>query len=61
MQKELLPIIDKPLIQHAAEEAIAEGIDTLIFITGRNNRAIENFFDSNKELEMSLRSRGKNS
>ena len=38
---ELLPIVDKPLIQYAAEEAIAAGIDTLIFVTGRNKRAIE--------------------
>jgi UTP--glucose-1-phosphate uridylyltransferase len=60
MPKELLPIIDKPLIQYAAEEAIAAGIDTLIFVTGRNKRAIEDHFDSNIELEMALRSKGKN-
>ena len=60
MPKELLPIIDKPLIQYAAEEAIAAGIDTLIFITGRNKRAIEDHFDSNNELEMALRSKGNN-
>ena len=59
MPKELLPIIDKPLIQYAAEEAIAAGLDTLIFITGRNKRAIEDHFDSNNELEMALRSKGK--
>ena len=59
MPKELLPIIDKPLIQYAVEEAIAAGINTLIFITGRNKRAIEDHFDNNKELEMVLRSRGK--
>ena len=41
MPKELLPIVDKPLIQYAVEEAIAAGIDTLIFVTGRNKRAIE--------------------
>ena len=40
MPKELLPIVDKPLIQYAAEEAIAAGIDTLIFVIGRNKRAI---------------------
>ena len=40
MPKELLPIVDKPLIQYAVEEAIAAGIDTLIFVTGRNKRAI---------------------
>jgi UTP--glucose-1-phosphate uridylyltransferase len=60
MPKELLPIIDKPLIQYAAEEAIAAGIDTLIFITGRNKRAIEDHFDGNNELERALRSKGKN-
>ncbi|MDB4078051.1 UTP--glucose-1-phosphate uridylyltransferase GalU [Amylibacter sp.] len=60
MPKELLPIIDKPLIQYAAEEAIAAGLDTLIFITGRNKRAIEDHFDGNSELEAVLRSKGKN-
>jgi len=59
MPKELLPIVDKPLIQYAAEEAIAAGIDTLIFVTGRNKRAIEDHFDVNKELELALRSKGK--
>ena len=59
MPKELLPIVDKPLIQYAAEEAIAAGIDTLIFVTGRNKRAIEDHFDVNKELELILRSSGK--
>ena len=60
MPKELLPIIDKPLIQYAAEEAIAAGLDTLIFITGRNKRAIEDHFDGNNELELALRLKGKN-
>ena len=60
MPKELLPIIDKPLIQYAAEEAIAAGLDTLIFITGRNKRAIEDHFDGNNELELALRTKGKN-
>jgi len=60
MPKELLPIVDKPLIQYAVEEAIAAGIDTLIFVTGRNKRAIEDHFDVNKELELTLRSKGKN-
>ena len=59
MPKELLPIVDKPLIQHAAEEAIAAGIDTLIFVTGRNKRAIEDHFDANNELETILRAKGK--
>ena len=59
MPKELLPIVDKPLIQYAAEEAIAAGIDTLIFVTGRNKRAIEDHFDANSELESMLRAKGK--
>ena len=59
MPKELLPIIDKPLIQYAAEEAIAAGLDTLIFVTGRNKRAIEDHFDNNQELERALREKGK--
>lgn len=59
MPKELLPIVDKPLIQYAAEEAIAAGINTLIFVTGRNKRAIEDHFDSNQELESALRAKGK--
>tara|TARA_B110000977_G_C11088546_1_gene495768 strand:+ start:5951 stop:6775 length:825 start_codon:yes stop_codon:yes gene_type:complete len=60
MPKELLPIINKPLIQYAVEEAIAAEIDTLIFITGRNKRAIEDHFDNNQELDMALRTKGKN-
>ena len=60
MPKELLPIVDKPLIQYAAEEAIAAGIDTLIFVTGRNKRAIEDHFDANNELETILRAKDKN-
>ena len=59
MPKELLPIINKPLIQYAVEEAIAAGIDTLIFITGRSKRAIEDHFDNNYQLEAVLRARGK--
>ena len=59
MPKELLPIVDKPLIQYAVEEAIAAGIDTLIFVTGRNKRAIEDHFDNNQELELALRAKGK--
>jgi len=59
MPKELLPIIDKPLIQYAAEEAIDAGIDTLIFVTGRHKRAIEDHFDNNQELNMALLAKGK--
>lgn len=58
MPKELLPIVDKPLIQYAVEEAIAAGVNTLIFVTGRNKRAIEDHFDANKELEAILRAKG---
>lgn len=57
--KEMLPIGNKPLIQYAAEEAIRAGIDTLIFITGRHKRAIEDHFDANFELEEGLRLKGK--
>jgi len=60
MPKELLPIVNKPLIQYAAEEAISAGISTLIFVTGRNKRAIEDHFDANLELEAALRLRDKN-
>ncbi len=58
MPKELLPIVDKPLIQYAAEEAVEAGIDTLIFVTGRNKRAIEDHFDANSELENALTEKG---
>ena len=59
MPKELLPVGDKPLIQYAVEEAIAAGIDTLIFVTGRHKRTIEDHFDRNPELELALRAKGK--
>ena len=59
MPKELLPVVNKPLIQYAADEAIAAGCDTLIFVTGRNKRAVEDHFDSNLELEAALRAKGK--
>ena len=59
MPKELLPVVDKPLIQYAAEEAIAAGINTLIFVTGRHKRAIEDHFDRNPELELALQTKGK--
>lgn len=49
--KEMLPIVDKPLIQYAAEEAVAAGCTELIFITGRNKRNIEDHFDKAYELE----------
>ena len=59
MPKELLPIIDKPIIQYAVEEAVAAGITDLIFVTGRTKRAIEDHFDANPELERALRDKGK--
>ncbi len=57
--KEMLPIVDKPLIQYAVEEAIAAGITELIFVTSSSKRAIEDHFDSNFELESNLIERGK--
>lgn len=57
--KEMLPIVDKPLIQYAAEEAISAGIDELIFVTGRNKRSIEDHFDKAYELETELKADGK--
>ncbi len=57
--KEMLPVVDKPLIQYAAEEAMAAGINTLIFISGRAKRAIEDHFDKAYELEVELEARGK--
>ncbi len=57
--KEMLPIVDKPLIQYAVEEAIEAGIDELIFVTSSSKRAIEDHFDSNFELEYTLEQKGK--
>ncbi len=59
MPKEMLPIVDKPLIQYAVEEAAAAGIEQFIFVTGRNKSAIEDHFDHSFELEHSLAARGK--
>lgn len=59
MPKEMLPIVDKPLIQYAVEEAIAAGVTELIFITGRNKRAIEDHFDRAPELEHELAAKQK--
>ena len=55
----MLPIVDKPLIQYAVEEAVAAGITELIFVTNSTKRAIEDHFDSNFELEVTLQERGK--
>ena len=57
--KEMLPVVDKPLIQYAVEEAAAAGITDMIFITGRNKRAIEDHFDTAYELESTLEKQGK--
>ena len=57
--KEMMPVVDKPLIQYAVEEAVAAGLTEMIFITGRHKRAIEDHFDRAYEIENELASRGK--
>src|SRR5688572_26301424 len=57
--KEMLPVVDKPLIQYAVEEALAAGARRLVFITGASKRAIEDHFDSDQELEHMLEAQGK--
>ncbi len=57
--KEMLPVVDKPIIQYAVEEAVAAGMTELIFITGRTKRAIEDHFDRAVELEEALQAKGK--
>ncbi len=57
--KEMLPIVDKPLIQYAAEEAVAAGAEVLVFVTGRNKRSIPDHFDRAYELEMALEQKAK--
>ncbi|TAN65033.1 MAG: UTP--glucose-1-phosphate uridylyltransferase GalU [Magnetospirillum sp.] len=59
MPKEMLPVVDKPLIQYAVEEAAAAGIEHFIFVTGRGKNALEDHFDHNPELERILKERGK--
>jgi len=59
MPKEMLPLIDRPVIQYVVEEAIDSGIEDLIIVTGRGKRAIEDYFDDSPELEMHLRDHGK--
>lgn len=58
--KEMLPIVDKPLIQYAVEEAVAAGATKLVFVTGASKRAIEDHFDTDAELERALTDSGKN-
>ena len=57
--KEMLPIVDKPLIQYAVEEAVAAGVTKLVFVTGSSKRAIEDHFDTDAELERALTESGK--
>src|SRR5512140_4021062 len=59
MPKEMLPIVDKPVLQFVIEEAVASGIDDILIVTGRGKRAIENHFDFNPELEAFLHESGK--
>src|SRR5260370_36217537 len=58
MPKEMLPVVDKPLIQYAVEECIASGIENISFVTGRRKNAIEDHFDSAPALERCLEGRG---
>src|SRR3989441_9725401 len=57
--KEMLPLVDKPIIQYGVEEAVASGIDNIILVTGRGKNAIEDHFDVSVELETFLQARGK--
>src|ERR1700754_1725650 len=57
--KEMLPLVDKPLIQYVTEEAVASGIESILIVTGRDKSPIENHFDISFEMEEVLRSRGK--
>ena len=57
--KEMMPVVETPLIQYAVEEAVAAGITNMVFITGRNKRAIEDHFDKAYELESELERKGK--
>src|SRR5690606_36875449 len=59
MPKERLPVVDRPVIQHVVDEALAAGIEHLVFVTGRNKAVIEDHFDSAYELERTLAERGK--
>src|SRR6266481_829411 len=59
MPKEMLPVVDRPLIQHVVDEARAAGIEHFIFVTGRNKGVIEDHFDKQFELEHTLTERGK--
>jgi len=60
MAKEMLPVVDKPIIQYAVEEAFAAGIEQIIFVTGRGKKALEDHFDRSYEIEHVLKQKGKN-
>jgi len=60
MPKEMLPLIDRPVIQYVVEEAVESGIEDILIITGRGKRAIEDYFDESPELELYLREQGRN-
>src|SRR5205085_11842104 len=57
--KEMLPLVDKPIIQYVIEEAVASGVDNIVMVTGRGKSAIEDHFDVSYELESILQQRGK--
>src|SRR5262245_43364693 len=57
--KEMLPVFDRPAIQYVVDEALAAGVEHLIFVTGRNKGAIEDYFDRAYELEVTLREKNK--
>src|SRR6187397_2680512 len=59
MPKEMLTVVDRPLIQHVVDEALEAGIEHLVFVTGRNKGVIEDHFDRQFELEQTLAARGK--
>ncbi|MBU8848224.1 MAG: UTP--glucose-1-phosphate uridylyltransferase GalU [Desulfobacterales bacterium] len=59
MAKEMLPVVDKPIIQYAVEEAFAAGIEQIVFVTGRGKKALENHFDRSFEIEHALKKKGK--
>ncbi|MCP3899846.1 MAG: UTP--glucose-1-phosphate uridylyltransferase, partial [Desulfobacteraceae bacterium] len=59
MAKEMLPVVDKPIIQYAVEEAFKAGIEQIVFVTGRGKKALENHFDRSFELEFNLENKGK--
>ncbi len=59
MPKEMLPVVDKPIIQYAVEEAVASGIEQIIFVSGSGKGALEDHFDKDRNLEKTLRDREK--